>query len=29
VIIATAQSLSLPLLSKDRFLSAYDLELIW
>ena len=28
-IIATAQSLSLPILSKDRLLSAYDVEIIW
>ena len=28
-IIATAQSMALPLLSKDRVLSAYDVELIW
>jgi PIN domain nuclease of toxin-antitoxin system len=28
-IIATAQSMSLPLLSKDRVFEAYDVELIW
>jgi PIN domain nuclease of toxin-antitoxin system len=28
-IIATAQNMALPLLSKDRVLSAYDVELIW
>ena len=29
VIIATAQSMSLPLLSRDRICAAYDVELIW
>jgi PIN domain nuclease of toxin-antitoxin system len=29
MIIATAQSMSLPLLSKDRILADYDVELIW
>jgi PIN domain nuclease of toxin-antitoxin system len=29
VMIATAQAMSLPLLSKDRVFAAYDVELVW